>query len=318
VPSVEPNLPAAYSQAGFNFTGANALPVDFLRPFPGYGDILFRSFDAISNYNSLQASANRRFKNNFTFGVAYTFSKALTTSSDDNEITHPTDSRHYDYRLASFDRTHVLVINYVYNLPKGSGLFGHHRLARGVFDNWQLSGISQFVSGTPFELTLSGLGNLGARLVGAPTGNSGNLSGQQPRFILIGDPHASGGTNGMQINPAAFAVPAIGDIGPYPRNYLRSPGWNNHDLSVFKNFPFAGEGTRYLQLRFEFFNIFNHTQFTSINAGAVTAAPGSTTPVFNLRGSSACAATTVLGTCFGEFNAARDPRIIQLAAKLYF
>jgi hypothetical protein len=318
VPSVAAGLPAAYSQAGFSFTGANALPVDFLRPFPGYGDILFRSFDAISNYNSLQVSANRRFKNDFTFGVAYTFSKALTTSSDDAEITHPFDSRRYDYRLASFDRAHVLVINYVFNLPKGSDLFGHHSLARGLFDNWQLSGISQFVSGTPFELSLSGLGNLGARLVGAPTGNAGNLSGQQPRFILVGDPHADGGTNGLQINPNAFAVPAVGNIGPYPRNYLRSPGWNNHDLSVFKNFPLGGEGARYLQLRFEFFNILNHAQFTAYNGGAVTATPGSNTAVFNVRGSSGCAATTTLGSCFGEFSAARDPRIVQLAAKLYF
>jgi hypothetical protein len=185
-------------------------------------------------------------------------------------------------------------------------------------DNWQLSGISQFVSGTPFELSLTGLGSLGARLVGAPTGNAGNLSGQQPRFRLIGDPRMSGGTNGLQINPGAFAIPAIGDIGPYPRNYLRNPGWNNHDLSVFKNFPFGGEGARYLQLRFEFFNILNHTQFTSFNGGAVTATPGSTTAVFNVRGSAACAATTTLGSCFGEFNVARDPRIVQLAAKLYF
>ena len=319
VPAVEPNLPAAYSAAGFGFSGANALPVDFLRPFPGYGDILYRSFDAISNYNSLQASASRRFRNNFTFGVAYTFSKALTTSSDDAEITHPFDSRHYDYRLASFDRAHVLVINYVYNLPKASGRLGNHWLARGLFDNWQLSGISQFVTGTPFELSLSGLGNLGARLVGAPTGNTGNLSGQQPRFILVGDPQASGGTNGLQINPAAFAVPAVGNIGPFPRNYLRNPGWNNHDLSVFKNFPLGGgEASRYLQLRFEFFNILNHPQFTSFNGGAVTATPGSSAAAFNTRGSSACAATTTLGSCFGEFNTARDPRIVQLAAKLYF
>lgn len=318
VPAVEPNLPAAYSAAGFSFSGANALPVDFLRPFPGYGDILYRSFDANSNYNGLQVGVTRRFKDNFTFGVAYTFSKTLTTSSDDNEITHPTDSRAYDYRLAGFDRTHVLVVNYVYNLPKGSRRLGDNWLAKGLLDNWQLSGISQFVSGTPFELSLTGLGGLGARLVGAPTVNAGNLSGQQPRLRLIGDPRMSGGTNGLQINPGAFAIPAIGDIGPYPRNYLRNPGWNNHDLSVFKNFPFGGEGARYLQLRFEFFNILNHTQFTSFNGGAVTATPGSTTAVFNVRGSAACAATTTLGSCFGEFNAARDPRIVQLAAKLYF
>ena len=318
VPAVEPGLPAAYAQAGFNFSGANALPVDFLRPFSGYGNILYRSFDAISNYNSLQVSANRRFKNNFTFGLAYTFSKTLTTASDDNEITHPFDSRRYDYRLANFDRTHVLVINYVYNLPRGSRYLGNNRLTRGLFDNWQISGISQFVSGTPFELTLTGLGNQGARLIGTPTAFSTTdpLSGLQPRFHLRSDP--SVGPNGLQIDPNALVVPGIGDVGPYPRNYLRTPSWNNHDVSVFKNFPLGGEGSRYLQLRGEFFNVFNHTQFDSYSAGSVTITPGTTTPVFNLRGSAGCAATAVLGTCFGEYNRARDPRIIQLAVKLYF
>ena len=57
---------------------------------------------------------------------------------------------------------------------------------------------------------------------------------------------------------------------------------------------------------------------TSFNGGAVTATPGSPAAVFNTRGSTGCAATAVLGTCFGEYNAARDPRIVQLAAKLYF
>lgn len=313
VPAVEPGLPAAYTQAGFSFSGANALPVDFLRPFPGYGDILYRSFDATSNYNSLQVSVNRRFKNNFTFGLAYTFSKALTTSSDDNEITHPFDSRAYDYRLANFDRTHVLVINYVYNLPMVSRYLGDNRLTRGVFDNWQISGISQFVSGTPFELALTGLGNAGARLVGAPTGAAGNLSGQQPRFYLNGNP--STGPNGLQIDPNTLVVPGIGDTGPYPRNYLRSPSWINHDVSVFKNFPFGGEGSRYLQLRGEFFNLFNQTQFDRYNGGSVTITPGSTTPVFNLRPANS---TSVLGTFFGEYDRARDPRVIQLAVKLYF
>jgi len=317
VPTAEPSLPAAYSQAGVNFTGANALSNDFLRPFPGYGDIQLQSFDAISNYNSLQVGVTRRFSNRLTFGLAYTFSKTLTDANTVGDFTHPYDNRHYDYALASFDRTHVLVVNYVYNLPKVGRYLGDHRLTRAVFDNWQISGISQFVSGTPFELSLSGLGAQGSRLFGTPTSQgTSSLAGLQPRFILVGDPRQ--GANGLQINPNAFAVPGIGDISPKSRFYLRNPGWNNHDVSVFKNFPFGGESKRYLQLRFEFFNVFNHTEFSGIQQGSVTITPGSATPVFNVRGGTGCAATTVLGTCFGEFSATRDPRIIQLAAKVYF
>lgn len=314
VPTVQPSLPAAYSQAGVNFTGVNALPNDFLRPYQGYGDIQFQSFDANSSYNGLQVNVTRRFTNNFTFGAAYTFSKTLTTANAVNEYTHPYNSRGYDYALANFDRTHVLVINYVYNLPKASRHLGNNLLTRGVLDNWQVSGVTQAVSGTPFELSLSGLGSQGKTLFGTPTTNgTGTLAGLQPRFVIVGDPRQK--TNGLQINPNAFAVPGIGDTRAQSRFYLRNPGWINHDVSVFKNFPFSGEPSRYLQLRFEFFNLFNHTQFTGIQTGSVTITPGSPTPVFNVR---PAGNTSVLGTFFGEYNATRDPRIVQLAVKMYF
>jgi hypothetical protein len=111
----------------------------------------------------------------------------------------------------------------------------------------------------------------------------------------------------------AGSVPRTGNLG---RNTVRTRGINNFDVNLTKRVNIT-EGVR-LDFRTEFFNILNHPQFTSFNGGAVTATPGSTTAVFNVRGSAACAATTTLGSCFGEFNAARDPRIVQLAAKLYF
>jgi hypothetical protein len=317
VPTTEPGLPAAYAAAGFSFSGANALPIDFLRPYKGYGDIILRSFDANSNYNSLQIGITRRFKNNFTFGAAYTFSKTLTDAASDGEVTNPYNKKVFDYRLADFDRKHVLVINYVYNLPKLSRFVGGNVFTRNIFDNWQISGISQFVTGTPFDLSLTGLGAQGARLLGTPTatGTTGSLSGQQPRFLLNGPLNYSYGPTGLVVDTSQFTVPGIGYTGSYPRNYLRNPGWNNHDISVFKNFPFNKERTVYLQIRGEFFNAFNTTQFTAINTGSVTITPGSPTPVFNLR---PAGSTAALGTFFGEYTATRDPRVIQLAAKFYF
>ncbi len=330
IPSTQPNLPLAYSQAGINFTGQFALPVNFLRPFPGYGDINFRSFDAISNYNALQVSVNRRFTNRLTFGIAYTWSKAQTTANDEVEFTHPFNSRGYDYRLFGSDRTHVFVANYVYDLPKVGRYLGDSWLARGVFDNWQISGITQFVSGTPMELGLTIAGvDAGQRIVGAYS--AGALSGQQPRLSIKSDPGK--GPNGLRIDPNAFVIPALGSIGPYPRTYLRNPGINNHDISIFKNFPLGGEGSRSLQLRFEFFNAFNHTQFTGVNAATNLVAPNSAAGVFgtptdnaysravitnNLRNGAVAGSTLPLGSFFGEFNNTREPRVIQLAVKIYF
>jgi hypothetical protein len=133
--------------------------------------------------------------------------------------------------------------------------------------------------------------------------------------------------NGGQINTAAFTVPGVGNNGPYSRFYLRNPGIHNQDLSVFKSLPMGGDGKRYLQLRIEAFNVFNHPQFSGYNLTTnVTNGAGQTgaailnaytnlTVTNNVR---PAGNASVLGTYFGEYNAARDMRIIQLAAKFYF
>lgn len=117
VPAVQPGLPPAYASAGLAFTGVNALPLDFLRPFPGYGDIQYRNNGASSNYNSLQVSVNRRFSRGLIIGAAYTFSKNFVTNNSDSDLVNPFNTRAYEYRLAGSDQTHNLVVNYVYNVP---------------------------------------------------------------------------------------------------------------------------------------------------------------------------------------------------------
>ena len=75
------------------------------------------------------------------------------------------------------------------------------------------------------------------------------------------------------IDPNAFVLPRIGDPGPWSRQYLRAPGTHNQDLALLKNFPMGSEEGRYLQLRLEMFNVFNHTQFSSINTTTNLAVP---------------------------------------------
>ena len=321
IPSSEPSLPAAYSAAHVNFTGANALATDFLRPYQGYSDITYYLFDGNSTYNSLQSSVHRRFATGFTLDIAYTFSRVTTTVSDDSTYTNILSPRNYDYGLATFDRTHAFVGNFVWNLPKGSKYLGGGRFARLVADNWEISGITTISSGNPTELglTISGQ-DAGNRLLGTPT--AGNLSGQQPRFFVNG-----GAQSGSTINVGAFSVPGIGQIGPYSRFYLRNPIINNQDLSLFKNFRFDSEGKRYLQFRVEAFNVFNHAQYSGYNLTTnVTNAAGQTganifnnltglTITNNLRPAGSAA---VLGTYFGEKNAANAMRVVELAVKFYF
>lgn len=324
----ERDLPTAYTNVGFNFSGQYALPAELLRPFQGYGNINYREFVGTSNYHSLQSQVTRRFSRGLTFGIAYTFSKALGTSVDDFENTHPFNSRAYDYRLLNFDRTHTFVVNYVYDLPRVSRLFGgfgENRAVRAVTDNFQISGISQYYSGTPYELAVGIQGiNAGQRILGTYD--------LQPLYRVRSEAQTANGTT--QLDPTAFVAPAIGDTSPAPRNYLRLPGFFNHDVAVFKNFPFGSDGGRYLQLRFEFFNVFNSAQFNSVNTGTqLTNANGQTgAAIFNGYNPSSLSVSNNLrptdlnnprsqlrlGQFFGEVNNTRPGRVVQLAAKFYF
>jgi hypothetical protein len=320
IPATEAGLPSIYSAAGVSFSGANILGTDFLRPYQGYSDITYYNFDADANYNSLQVGVNRRFSQGLTFGVAYTWSKTMTTISDDGTMTRLVNPQ-YDYDLAAFDRAQYIVGNFVWDLPKGSKLVGGSKAAGLFLDHWVLSGVTTLASGQPADvgLTISGQ-DAGTRLLGTPT--SGNLSGQQMRFLLNGSPQ-TGGT----INMSALVVPGINNIGPYPRTYLRNPWIANQDLSVFKNIPFSADGKRYLQLRLEAFNALNHPQFSGYNLTSnVTNGAGATgnsifsnfTGLVASNNTRPAGSTSVLGTYFGEYNGAQNMRVVQIAAKFYF
>jgi hypothetical protein len=320
IPSVEPSLPAAYSSANLNFSGANALATDFLRPCQGYGDITDYFFDGNSTCNSFQLGVHRRFARFFSTGLAYTRSKTMTTVSDDSAYTNMLSPRKYDYALATFDRPNYMVWNFIWDLPKLAP--SANRVLRGVTDGWQLSGVTTVYSGAPIEptLTISGV-DAGIRLLGTST-NTTALAGQQPRFRA-----ASGVQNDGSIDMTALSVPGIGDAGPYSRFFLRNPGINNQDLSIMKNFRFDKEGKHYLQIRVEAFNAFNHTQFSGYNlTTSVTNAAGATgSSIFNnftglkatnnIRGSSS---TSVMGTYFGEHSSTAAARVVEVAVKFYF
>jgi len=96
-----------------------------------------------------------------------------------------------------------------------------------------------------------------------------------------------------------FALPARGTIGNAANTLIRGPGINNWDLSLFKTFP-VREAMRF-QFRCELYNAFNHTQFSALD----------TTARFDASGNQ-------VNANFGAFTAARQPRVMQLALRLYF
>ena len=106
------------------------------------------------------------------------------------------------------------------------------------------------------------------------------------------------------VQPGSFAVPAPGSFGDFHRNTIYGPGIANFNMSLFKNFNFT-ENTR-IQLRFEAFNVFNHTQWGNMNNNL--SAPYGRNHTF----SGANAGSS------GQITSARDPRQLQLGGKFYF
>jgi hypothetical protein len=323
IPATEPNLPSMYSAAGVSFSGANILGTDFLRPYQGYSDMTYYVFDSKADYNSLQVGLNRKFSQGLTLGIAYTWSKTMNTIGDESTMTRIVNPD-LDYQIAAFDRTHYLVGNFIWDLPKASKMFGGNKVLGVILDHWVLSGVTTLASGTPADvgLTISGV-DAGTRLLGTVT--SGNLSGQQMRFLLGGSPQ-----DGTTIDNSALVVPGLGVTGPYPRMYLRIPWIVNQDLSLFKNVPLGGDGKRYLQLRLEAFNALNHPQFTGPNLTTnVTNGAGATgNAIFSnftglmaggLRPSTTpLSPTSAIGSFFGEYSNTQNMRVVQIAVKFYF
>jgi hypothetical protein len=282
---------------GARFNPANAdptnpkvpLPDAFLRPIVGYNGIGLNEAYATSNYHSLQATANRRFARNLEFGFAWTWSKALDfTDNEFGAINTVAPLRAWNYGLAGFDRTHVVKINWLWDVPKHGWSFAPAQLA---LNGWQMSGIVTFQSGAPVAV--------GYSLVTA-TDLSGTPS-ISPRIQVTGDPVLAKGdrTFSRNFRPDVFHAPAAGTLGDLSKTLLRGPGINNWDVALFKNFSIR-EGLK-AQFRSEFYNAFNHTQFSTFDS----------TARFDANGSQ-------VNSQFGQFTAARDPRIVQLAIRLQF
>src|SRR5207247_4379732 len=108
------------------------------------------------------------------------------------------------------------------------------------------------------------------RLPGFQPTTSQSLTGSPDypaRLLLTGDPTGPR-ARGQWFDPSVLKLPDIGSAGYGSRNYMSNPGVNNHDISLYKNFPFwGGDSHRRIQIRFEMFDAFNHPNFSSVNSG---------------------------------------------------
>jgi hypothetical protein len=174
---------------------------------------------------------------------------------------------------------------------------------------------------------VTALGSYSVQGVGGTTLNqeiTGN-AGWSPRPVITCNPNLSPGSRTLYafINTSCFGPAAVGSTGmDSSLRPIRGPGVNNWNISFFKKYPLGSSEQRYLQLRLELYNAFNHTQWGGTASNNYIPAGLNITPTFNAAGQITNLPTALGGGGgrfgFGALNAVRPPRSIQLGAKIYF
>lgn len=252
-----------------------------------------------SDYNALEVNFQKRYSGGSLFQIAYTFSKSLTDADTQRNQLDLVD-RAVGYGRSNDDVPHRFVASFIYDLPWANNF---HGFAKTVLDGWSVGGILTLQSGTPFSVANSTntLGDGGATL------NFADL-GTVP--FTNTDPRAN---NNRAFPADAFRNATLTGVlsstnfrrGTSTNNQFRlKNGINNFDLIVAKKTQFS---ERYgLELRFEAFNAFNHTQFATADLN-----------INNIVRNADGTANEALST-FGKFVSARESRIIQLGMRFSF
>ncbi len=276
------------------YTPGSTAGTDARRLFQPFGSIGQSSQDINSNYNALQATAQKRMSNGLTVLANYTYSKSLDdvpngqgnagiASQSDSPIPWYLPGRHqFDYGRSDFDHEQNFVLSYTWQTPALSRI---NLLVREILGSWETTGILSVRSGGPVTV-----------LAGQDRSQTGI---QQDRGVLLNsNVFGSGACKNTApcvdyLNTTAFGIPALGTYGNIGKGSFSGPGFLNWDVGLLKNFPLKSE--RYiLQFHAEFFNVLNRANFGNPNASVQAAGFG-----------------TITGT-------SGDPRIGQLALKVLF
>ena len=161
----------------------------------------------------------------------------------------------YSYGMLGNDRRNVLSVAYSWLLPPVKT-----GITNAILGNWQMSGFRSCVSGAPLQV-VGGTARLPASAARTRTASpisNANINGSPDIAVmpvLTCDPRGSGD---LLVLGRMLPAPAAGQIGNYIWPNITGPSYMNHDLSVFKNFPFGGN--RKFQFRLSAYNVFNHPQ----------------------------------------------------------
>jgi hypothetical protein len=249
------------------------MPLTFFRPFPQFATINVIDSNDYSTYHALQLMVQRKFSRGLQFQGSYTFAKSLDTRSFDPAFTTagtgnaqsasstPFDiyRRYLNYARSDFDRTHVFVGYALWDLPFGKkGLVGRDAPAavQRMIEGWNVNGVVTLQTGRPFTVYT------GSNQMSNVLNSTANCTGCSRDMGTLDKTSAVfGGVPGYftAAELAQFSQAAAGDLGNTGRNYFNGPGGWNVDFAVLKRTTIRERWN--LELRFEFFNVFNHPVF---------------------------------------------------------
>ncbi len=227
------------------------------RPYPQFEGIGGSTFNAVSNYNSLQVQAKKRLANGLAFTAAYTWSHYLD-DMDSSPFYGAGGTVNYqnfhdpasNYAPSNFDIRDSLKTSVVYQLPIGKGrtFLNKNSLLDTAIGGWQVSVISINQSGNPFTVTWNG------------SNNSYSQAGSWYPNVLR-SAQLIHKTLQEWYDPTAYQVAANGTFGDSRRNSLRTQGIDTQNASLGKTFHLV-EGVN-LQFRADATNVFNHPNFAA-------------------------------------------------------
>ena len=232
-------------------------------------DITSTAPAARANYNSMQATVEKRFSNGLQFLANYTWSKAMNYST-----TYFAQDPRVEYGANDTNRNQLFVLSGLYQLPFGKGkqfFDTSNRWINYAVGGWQISGTTTWESGLPFTPTYDECSQ--DQDIDTNSGSPGTSSDCRPNKV----PGASFSTSVGSLDPVThsrgyftpvaalstpgsvagpFARPAFGTIGNVGRNFLRGPNDYYADASLFKDFGITERVKG--QFQFQAYNVFNH------------------------------------------------------------
>lgn len=286
---------------------------------PWYLSVGDQLSNGASNYNSFQASLQKQTSHGLYFTLAYTYAHALDNGSgyesssagsapntvgteNGRAVNFVPGFEYLNYGASDYDARQRFVAVYNYLIPLTAGM-NSHSLVKEAIGGWHITGDTALQTG--FPVTISSEGNFQSLWCDEFTYYScpdvPNIS--NTHVHLYTNPRSSPGH--LWFDKSVFSPEPTGTFGNTPRNFFRGPGFNYTNLELYKDFPLARE-SRYIELRLESYNVFNHANFGMPDGNFNDGTFGETLNV-------------IQPASFG--GQATDPqpgRATQLAAKFYF